>query len=87
MYDMLIRTTMPRKPIRIAMTAGSNDLGVGEKLGPLNDKVYEALSAAGYNTRYLVITGGTFDQRYPAGTTPELLEWLWRGYPVTGPTR
>jgi gluconolactonase len=86
MYDALLRSTKPLKPIRIAMTAGTNDLG-GTQWYNANEKMYKALSESGYNARYIVINGGTHDQSSPMPTGPEQLEWLWRGYPVSGPTR
>ncbi|HEY0707835.1 MAG TPA: alpha/beta hydrolase-fold protein, partial [Polyangia bacterium] len=88
MYDMLLRSTMPKKPIRTAMTAGTNDLACcGTTWYAANEKMFKALSETGYNARYLVIQGGSHSQDSPMPTTPELIEWLWRGYPVTGPTR
>lgn len=88
MYDMLVRNTMPKKVIRTAMTAGTNDLSCcGTTWYAANDKLHAALTAGGYNARYLVIQGGSHDQNSPMPTGPEQMEWLWRGYPVTGPTR
>ncbi|HEY0712708.1 MAG TPA: alpha/beta hydrolase-fold protein, partial [Polyangia bacterium] len=87
-YDMMLRMTMPKKVIRTAMTAGTNDLACcGTTWYAANERMYKALSESGYNARYLVIQGGNHDQSNPMPTTPELIEWLWRGYPVTGPTR
>jgi enterochelin esterase-like enzyme len=86
MYDALIRGAMPKKPIRTAMTVGTMDLS-GQAWYNASERQYKALSEMGYNVRYIVINGGTHDQGSPMPTTPDLIEWLWRGYPVTGPTR
>jgi enterochelin esterase family protein len=86
MYDGLVRNTMPRKPIRTAMTVGTMDLG-GTRWYMASEMMGKALLESMYDVRYLVINGGTHDQSSPMPTTPELLVWLWRGYPITGPTR
>jgi enterochelin esterase family protein len=86
LYDQMIRTTTPKKPIRTAMTVGTMDLG-GTRWYMASEMLGKALLETGYDARYLVINNGTHDQSSPMPTTPELLQWLWRGYPVTGPTR
>jgi hypothetical protein len=45
-----------------------------------------ALMAAGYHYRYLLVTNGTHDPTSNQPWLPDLLTWLWRGYPITGPT-
>jgi enterochelin esterase family protein len=88
MYDGLLRSTMPRKPIRVAMTAGTNDLTCCNTTWfAANETMGKALIETGYDVRYLLISNGTHDQSSPMPTTPELLLWLWRGFPITGPTR
>jgi enterochelin esterase-like enzyme len=87
LYDNLVRTTMPLKPIRIAMSAGTNDLNA-PAWTKANETMGAALVAAGYHVRYLLINGGThtpFEVNRP--WIPDLLTWLWRGYPISGPTR
>jgi iron(III)-enterobactin esterase len=86
MYDMLVRTTMPLKPIRMAFTAGTNDL-LAPRWTQANETMGAALMAAGYHFRYFLIAGGTHDQASSRTSMPDLLTWLWRGVPVTGPTR
>jgi enterochelin esterase family protein len=86
LYDSMVRDTMPRKPIRTAMTVGTADLG-GQRWYMASEMMGKALLESGYNVRYLVINGGTHDQSSPMPTTPELIQWLWRGYPISGPTR
>jgi enterochelin esterase family protein len=86
MYDSLVRMTMPLKPIRTAMTAGTADLG-GGTWTRANETMSAALMAAGYHHRYFLITGGTHDQGSSRTSMPDLLTWLWRGVPVTGPTK
>jgi len=86
LYDNLVRTTMPLKPIRTAMTAGTNDL-LAPRWTQANETMGAALGAAGYHYRYILISGGTHDQASSRPWVAELMTWLWRGYPVTGPTR
>jgi enterochelin esterase family protein len=86
LYDNLLRTTMPLKPIRVAMTAGTNDLAA-PRWTQANETMGAALMAAGYHYRYLLRTGGTHDPVENLPFLPEQLTWLWRGYPLTGPTR
>jgi acetyl esterase/lipase len=86
MYDRLVRTTMPLKPIRTAMTAGTNDL-LAPRWTQANETMGAALMAAGYHYRYILISGGTHDQASSLPWVADLMTWLWRGYPITGPTR
>lgn len=86
LYDNLVRTTMPLVPIRVAMTAGTNDLAA-PRWTQANETMGAALMAAGYHHRYLLRTGGTHDPVENLPFLPEQLTWLWRGYPLTGPTR
>jgi enterochelin esterase-like enzyme len=86
LYDNLIRTTTPLLPIRVAMTAGTNDLAA-PKWTQANETMGAALMAAGYHYRYLLRTGGTHDPVENLPFLPEQLTWLWRGYPLSGPTR
>lgn len=86
LYDMLVRTTMPLKPIRVAMNAGTNDLSA-PTWTQANEKMGAALQAAGYHYRYLLINTGTHDPPQNLPWLAEQLTWLWRGYPITGPTR
>jgi enterochelin esterase family protein len=85
MYNNLVRTTMPLKPIRIAQIAGNPD--ANPQWVQANETMSASLQAAGYHNRYLLITGGTHNpasQNTP--NMPDLLTWLWRNYPATGPT-
>jgi enterochelin esterase family protein len=86
LYDMLVRTTMPLKPVRTAMTAGTNDL-LAPRWTQANEKMSAALIAAGYHNRFILISGGTHDQASSLPWVAELMTWLWRGVPITGPTR
>jgi enterochelin esterase-like enzyme len=86
LYDNLVRTTTPLEPIRVAMTAGTNDLAA-PKWTQANETMGAALMAAGYHHRYLLRTGGTHDPVENLPFLPEQLTWLWRGYPLGGPTR
>jgi len=86
LYDNLLRTTMPLKPVRTAMTAGTNDL-LAPRWTQANETMGAALMAAGYHYRYILINGGTHDQASSLPWVADLMTWLWRGYPITGPTR
>jgi enterochelin esterase-like enzyme len=86
LYNNLVRTTMPLKPIRVAMTAGTNDL-LAPRWTMANETMGAALMAAGYHYRYILINGGTHDQASSRPWVAELMTWLWRGYPITGPTQ
>jgi enterochelin esterase family protein len=88
MYDSLIRTTMPLKPIRVAMTAGTNDLSCcGTTWYAANETMGRALMAAGYHYRYIVVQNGSHNQNSNLQWMADLLTWLWRGYPASGPTQ
>lgn len=86
MYDMLVRNTMPRKPIRTAMIAGTNDLSP-PRWTQASETMGAALMAAGYHYRYFLINGGTHNQADNRTSMPDLMTWLWRGVAVTGPTQ
>jgi len=85
LYNNLVRTTKPLKPIRVAQICGSID--ANPQWVQANETMSASLQAAGYHNRYLLINGGTHNpasQNIP--NLPDLLTWLWRNYPPTGPT-
>ncbi len=86
LYNNLVRMTMPLKPIRTSMIAGTNDLAA-PRWTQANETMGAALMAAGYHYRYFLINGGTHNPGDNVSSLPDLLTYLWRGYPSTGPTR
>jgi gluconolactonase len=85
----LIRKTEP-KPIRILLQDGKNDHIVpAEPFGtfyagswPINNQVmYEAFQFAGYDVR-LEMGTGAHDGKQTGAIMPDVLRWLWRGYPA-----
>ena len=76
-YPALIRKT-PKKPIRIFLQAGSNDLDCDWGNWALaNLEMAAALNFAGYDYR-LDYGDGAHNDRHGGATLPEALEWLWR---------
>ena len=79
-YPPLIRKT-PRKPIRVFLQDGKNDLNV-----PAGDwwlanlEMASALEFAGYD--YATVWGNGFHSAaHGRALLPNSLRWLWRGYP------
>jgi len=76
-YPTLIRKT-PRKPIRVFLQAGSNDLDRDWGNWTLaNLKMAAALHFAGYDYR-LDYGDGAHDYKHGGAILPEALAWLWR---------
>ncbi len=77
-YPSLVRSTS-RKPIRVFLQAGSNDLDVGWGNWPLaNLGMAAALNFTGYD--YCLDYGdGEHNGRHGGAILPESLTWLWRG--------
>lgn len=84
----LIRKTEP-KPLRIYMQDGRNDhILANQPWGtfyagswPINNQVmYEALQFSGYDVKYVLGDEG-HNGKHGAAIMPEVLRWLWRGYP------
>lgn len=79
-YPSLIRKT-PKKPIRIFLQDGSEDLDNAHGNWPLaNQQMAAALKFAGYEYRFEYGTGG-HNMVHGASLLPESLRWLWRDYP------
>jgi enterochelin esterase-like enzyme len=75
-----------RKPIRIWLEVGENDIGSQRDEASLhnwvmaNQRMAAALKAKGYAYRYVFAEGaGHVDGRALRQTLPEALEWLWKG--------
>jgi enterochelin esterase family protein len=82
----------PRRPIRIWMEVGDRDL-----LNPnvmrdgmhdwvvANEKMARVLAAKGYPYQFIFArNAGHTDRAVKLQTLPEALEYVWRGYPITG---
>jgi len=82
-YPNMVRMTTPNKPLRVYLSAGTNDLQP-PRWQQANVNMAAALAAKSYHYRFVLLNGGTHDQSYPATNLPESLLWLWRGYPITG---
>ena len=72
---------MPKKPIRMFLQDGCNDLDLIYGNWPLaNQEMAKALEYSGYDYKFVYGEGGhTLD--HGASILPETLEWLWRDYP------
>lgn len=78
-YPALIRKT-PKKPIRIFMQDGSNDLDNEHGNWPLaNQEMAAALKFAKYDYRFEFGDGG-HTGKHGGALLPESLIWLWRDY-------
>ncbi len=76
-YPALIRKT-PRKPIRVFLQDGSNDLDNAHGNWPLaNQQMAKALAYAGYD--YIFVYGqGFHGNKHGRAILPDSLRWLWR---------
>lgn len=80
-YPGMIRKT-PRKPIRVFLQDGCNDLDNPHGSWPLgNLQMAAALKFAGYDYRF-VYGDGAHNGRHGGAILPESLRWLWRDTPT-----
>jgi enterochelin esterase family protein len=78
-YEALVRKT-PKKPIRVFLQDGSNDLDNANGNWPLaNQTLAKALAYAGYDYRF-EFGHGFHSNRHGRAMLPDTLRWLWRGY-------
>jgi enterochelin esterase family protein len=78
-YPALIRKT-PKKPIRIFLQDGENDLDNQHGNWPLaNQTMARALAFAGYDYKF-VYGQGFHSDRHGRAILPDSLRWLWRDY-------
>ncbi len=76
-YPAMIRKT-PRKPIRVYLQDGSNDLDSQHGSWPLaNQEMAAALKFAGYDYKFVFGDGG-HTPKHGGAILPETLRWLWR---------
>jgi enterochelin esterase-like enzyme len=90
-YHDHIITDAPKKPIKIWMEVGENDLGYDQPETtwhnwPLaNKRMAAVLKVKGYDYRFVFARGAKHvDPRVVAQTLPGALEWLWAGYKPSG---
>jgi enterochelin esterase family protein len=78
-YEALVRKT-PKKPIRVFLQDGSNDLDNANGNWPLaNQTLAKSLAYAGYDYRF-EFGHGFHSNRHGRAMLPDTLRWLWRGY-------
>ena len=82
-YPWLVRNTK-RKPIKVFLQDGSNDLNNQHGSWPLaNKEMHAALLYAGYNVR-LEWGEGNHSGTHGAAVFPDTLRWMWPSLPPTG---
>jgi enterochelin esterase-like enzyme len=80
-YEALVRKTNPRKPIRVFLQDGANDLDNANGNWPLaNQTLAKSLQFAGYDYRF-EYGQGFHSNRHGRAILPDSLRWLWRDYP------
>ncbi len=86
-YEALVRKTTPRKPIRVFLQDGENDLDNANGNWPLaNQTLATSLAFAGYDYKF-EYGHGFHSNRHGRAILPDSLRWLWRDYlPVPGPS-
>lgn len=85
-FPMLVRK-MEKKPIRIFLQDGSNDLDIyAGSWWVANQDMLASLQWAGYEVNHLWGEGG-HNSKHASSLMPDALRWLWKDYPtpVTNP--
>jgi enterochelin esterase family protein len=87
-HEHLIAAAEP-KPLRVWLEVGQNDFNANDaettyhNFKMANQRMFAALTAKGYHTRFEYALGAQHnDGKVVGATLPEALEWLWRGYPI-----
>jgi enterochelin esterase-like enzyme len=76
-YEALVRKT-PKKPIRVFLQDGSNDLDNANGNWPLaNQTLAKSLAFAGYDYKF-VFGEGFHSNKHGRAILPDSLRWLWR---------
>ena len=79
-YPEIVRTS-PKKPIRVFLQDGSNDIVNQFGSWPeANKAMNAALTEKGYDVKF-VFGEGTHSSKHGASILPDALRWLWRDYP------
>jgi enterochelin esterase-like enzyme len=77
-YEALVRKTFPRKPIRVFLQDGENDLDNANGNWPLaNQTLAKSLAYAGYDYKF-EFGHGFHSNRHGRAILPDSLRWLWR---------
>ncbi len=78
-YEAMVRKA-PKRPIRIFMQDGENDLDNANGNWPLaNQTLAKSLAFAGYDFKF-VYGSGFHSDRHGRAIMPDSLRWLWRDY-------
>jgi enterochelin esterase-like enzyme len=78
-YEAMVRKT-PKKPIRVFLQDGSNDLDNAHGDWPLaNQTLAKSLAFAGYDYKF-VFGEGFHSNRQGRALLPDSLRWLWRDF-------
>ena len=78
-YEAMVRKT-PKKPIRVFLQDGANDLDNANGNWPLaNQTLAKSLAYAGYDYRF-EFGRGFHSNWHGRAMLPDTLRWLWRGY-------
>jgi enterochelin esterase-like enzyme len=79
-YEAMVRKTVPKKPIRVFLQDGSNDLDNNNGNWPLaNQTLAKSLAFAKYD--YTFVYGqGFHSNKQGRAILPDSLRWLWRGW-------
>ncbi len=81
-YPFLIRKMEP-KPLRIFVEDGTADQNkYGGNWFLANQTMLSALEFAGYDVTHAWGEGGGHDSKHGSSILPDMLRWLWRGYPA-----
>jgi enterochelin esterase-like enzyme len=79
-YEALVRKTIPRKPLRVFLQDGENDLDNANGNWPLaNQTLAKSLAFAGYDYKF-EFGHGFHSNRHGRAILPDSLRWLWRDY-------
>jgi enterochelin esterase-like enzyme len=79
-YPQIVRTS-EKKPIRVFLQDGSNDIVNQFGSWPeANKAMNAALTEKGYDVKF-VFGEGTHSSKHGASIMPDALRWLWRDYP------
>jgi enterochelin esterase-like enzyme len=91
-HEHLIPNSSP-KPLRIWMEVGDRDLFNPNSMRDnmhdwvvANENMAKVLAAKGYHYQFVFVrNAGHTDRAVKQQTLPEALEYLWQGYPISGP--
>ena len=79
-YPALIRKTEPKKPLRVFLQDGENDLDNLHGNWPLaNQQMDLALTFAGYDHKF-VMGDGKHSGKHGGAIFPDTLRWIWRDW-------